>query len=309
MDNKQKVITLIVAFILMIGVFTGCVNSNNSNKDMNYRTENNTKDLVASNSCTVICQGSDENGNDYKLVGKQEETYDNVKIEVGVIKNKEWIVHFSTDSPFITESGCLIGGGYLTNDTIHPISENKHFRNNFKYVANGCFSYYNPYYNECKKAVIYNVNTQKYYEFKDTKFTHLFFVDASYANSNFIVISKSLDGYGGYLHQFSILNTDIMEEDIIVKESEYRVIGPYSEGLFAVGEEPGSEILYFYDVNGKQVLDVTQYGLNSNSMDCNYEDRYFKNGEFRFTQTNSAGTKYNLAIDTNGKIIQNGVAE
>ncbi len=259
--------------------------------------ETTTVDLVESVNAIVICEGDDKKGIIYKLVGTQEETYNSVKIKVGVIKNNEWLVPLSEDSPFISEEkNFLIGGETLSKDW--------YYSNKYKYVARGCFAC-----DSQNNTIVYNAETNQHYYLheEDKKCSlHVFFVDDnSYADSNIIIVSRSYHDFD----KISALDIDTMKEKIIIEECTYGVVGPYSNGLFAVGFRYRNDILYFYDAEGNKVLDVTKYGLDGSGYDSNYETAYFQNGIFSFTQTNSANTKYNLAINTKGEIILNEIAK
>ncbi len=259
------------------------------------KSETTIVDLVESVDAIVICKGEDKEGNVYKLVGTQEETYNSVKIKVGVIKNNEWLVPLSADSPFISEEkNSLIGG--------ETLSEDRYYSNKYKYVAKSCFAY-----DSQNNTIVYNAETNQHYYFheEDKKCSlYVYFVDDnSYADSNIIIAARSFSDFD----KISALNIDTMKEETVVEECEYDVLGPYSDGLFAVGNSYGSEILYFYDVKGNKVLDVTEYDLCFRN--SNYETTYFQNGIFSFTQTNYAKTKYNLAINTKGEIVLNEIAE
>lgn len=260
-------------------------------------SETTTVDLVEFVDAIVICEGHDKEGNIYKLVGTQEETYNSVKIKVGVIKNNEWLVPLSADSPFIAkEKNSLIGGETLSKD--------RYYSNKYKYVAKSCFAY-----DSQNNTIVYNAETNQHYDFheEDKKCSlYVYFVDDnSYADSNIIIAARSFSDFD----KISALNIDTMKEEIIIEKCTYNVLGPYSNGLFAVGFRYGNRIQYFYDVKGNQVLDVTKYGLDGSGYDSNYETTYFQNGIFSFTQTNSAKTKYNLAINTKGEIVLNEIAE
>lgn len=303
----KKIISLLLILIL-ISCITGCSVENNKSQNS---SETTTVDLIESSNCIVLCKGKDKEENNYSLVGKQEETFDSVIIKVGVIKNNEWLVPLSSDFPFISDGkDTFIGGEIIYANNKHPIRKSDGgwvSPNEFKYVANGCFSYGS---NVEQRFIIYNFETNKYYDFgnknnfdnKTYRFS-VYCVDDESSTSNIVVFSRNLDS-GGYSKQFSILNTDTMEENIIVEKTNDCIMGPYADGLFAVGENYHGSIFYFFDSNGNQVLDVTKYGLCNN-----YDSTYFKNNVFCFTKTNSAGTKYNLTINIKGEIISNEVAE
>ena len=95
---------------------------------------------------TVLSTGY-YNGDSYKLVAKQIDGYPNSKIEIGVIKNNEWLIPMNSDSPFLDENGWWI------NSTSEKIENMSKF---FHYIGYGCFANKGDYYS---KIIIFKPET------------------------------------------------------------------------------------------------------------------------------------------------------
>ena len=73
-----------------------------------------------SDSCDkILASGYDANSNYYELVANEKEDYTGTKIEMGIIKNNEWVIPLTSNSPFISESGLLIGARGVFEGSIY----------------------------------------------------------------------------------------------------------------------------------------------------------------------------------------------
>ena len=100
-----------------------------------------------------------------------------------------------------------------------------------------------------------------------------------------------------------ILNTNTMEtsELVINKSDEFSffnlsTVYPISENKFAVSFV-GKKIC-FYDLDGNQLFDTTNYKLSTYDQDIT-----FKDDKCSFTIKNNGGTLYNITINSKGEVI------
>lgn len=271
-------------------------------------TETTTQDLIEESGAIEICSGSDAEGNEYKLVCTQEESYDKVTVKVGVIKNNQWLQKLSTKSPFINEEGTNLIG----LDGLSP-RDSQNFDKYYHYIANGVFVV--EYYASTKiilgsgssngyEYLFYNSNNKRSITLTDLngiKFTF----DHPY--SKFIVFSRDYaHSYGDY--SICFLNTETMEENVIIDKIHSNIIGGYSEGLFLLSDG-------FYNLKGEKVIDMQKYNISgyynyygSDKNDSYPAYKYFVDGGFKFCVENSAGTIYNMEIDKKGNLIKNEVS-
>lgn len=332
---KKKLIIIMITVIVTITIFMFLIlgnhfktNSNESlystdnNSNYNYLEENEVTDYVEeetiklSESCEIVlATGSDKSGNFYELVANQKETYDSVKIEIGVIKNNEWLLEPTTDMPFISKKTGLIHlSSYINGVGLDDIqvnsNESDHIYGDFKYVCDGCF--YGDIRSETSDentafGIVYNVENQKTYynTYDDNKYDSSyiytkFYKDAAYGK--YLVIQKDYKSpyKSNVKKDILILNTDTMETKVVIDQTTDHVMGPVGDGLFAVGIDYYDGIKYFYDTTGNLVIDLTSYdssGVHS------ILKHYFVDGRFTFNNKNSAGTNFQVTIDTSGNVI------
>ncbi len=268
----------------------------------------------------ILATGSNKNGDFYELVANQEETYDDVKIEIGVIKNNEWLLEPTSDMPFIDKETGLIKISLpgISTIGIDDVEVNEYESDNiygtFKYVADGCFCIYTDITkdvswngnNNC--SIIYNAENKKAYYNDESYFIFTSLrKETKYGNHLLIQDRYSIGGipFEEFRSDFYILDTNTMETKMIVEGTEYNIVGPIGDGLFAVSDsfyssKVADEISYFYDLEGNQVIDLTSY----NDGEVYAVDKiYFADGKFTFYVDNSAGTKFQVTIDTKGNVI------
>lgn len=258
-------------------------------------TEATTQDLIEKTGAIEICSGSDAEGNEYKLVCTQEESYDKVTVKVGVIKNNQWLQKLSTKSPFINETGSNLLG-------LSSSPRNRRVFSDYHYVADGVFvvQYYD---NNTESYLFYNSNNKK------SATIHIQRIEFTYDHpySKYIVFSRWHSLIGGDITVY-VLNTETMEEKVIIDETNSSLYGGYSEGLFMLKDG-------FYNLKGEKVIDMQKYNISgyynyygSEENDRYPEYEYFIDGGFKFCVENSAGTIYNMEIDKKGNLIKNEVS-
>lgn len=99
------------------------------------------------------------------------------------------------------------------------------------------------------------------------------------------------------LKNICLFDVQTMQPTILIPETDYQLEAPYSEGLLAISSKYG-QLLYFYNAQGKKVLDISEY----NTYDA--EKGFFENGRVSFYVKNELGTKFELTIDTTGALIE-----
>lgn len=276
-------------------------------------TETTTQDLIEESGAIEICSGSDAEGNEYKLVCTQEESYDKVTVKVGVIKNNQWLQKLSSKSPFLNEDGSNLLG---LSSSPRKESEERNAFDEYQYVADGVFAlmpyFYHNYY------LFYNADNNKTSSVDYASWTELFTANID-SNGHYIVYSKNNDD--NETNNIIAIDTNTMKEKVIIKNTKLKVTGAFNDGLFPLGTD--HSIDYFYDINGKKVIDIKNnydygvYYVDDASNNCyNFYGStddwykgvmapYFRNGTFEFNVKNSAGTWYNMIIDKSGKLIKN----
>lgn len=351
MKNKKiaiisiSIITAVIAIIITV-LF---IYSSKSTSDDQYSTEQSTYGTAATEPTTietttkpqlsldytVLASGTENNGNTYELVATQEETYNDVVVKIGVIKNNEWLVPLTTDSPFINEDGSITyykhedgSGRYYQTKNLDDLETDKVFIQieSFSFVGNGCFFGYSEdlsrriFVNYPLYEIIYNAEldkackTQAYYNSSGggLSYANAFCVKTSekeYINSNKIVFHNYSEDYYHNDFDVNILNTDTMTVNTIIDKTITKewvgsdsIIGPLSDGLFAVGNN--YDITGFYDEEGNNVIDMSEYDVDIHKCaDDNGEYPYFKNGQFKFVTKNEAESKYQVVIDKTGKVL------
>ena len=311
----KKIVSMLLAFLMAFclvacGKNDGAISATTELKqeilsnETNKYIETTTEELVTeaprlSSECDkVLCSGCDgDDGPLYELVATQTEDYSGVVTKIGVIKDNQWLVELTAESPFVDEDGTL--KGYTTNsldDTY--IAE---------YIGNGCFYYFgnfevfynsrngrsycmdynhNPALVFCKYQIIRGNNSVDNY------------TECLAGDNNGKVIFDAYGSYEGYLW-YKVLDLETMtieeKKPSVEPNAAYRFY-PYSEGLFAVlGYDEG---LKFYDIDGKCMLDLTEYKLTHE-----FQKVFFKNGKCTFNIINSNGTEYKITIDKKGEVI------
>lgn len=308
---------------ILLFLLEGCGNSNSSSV-----IEETTEDVVdttvepttekptepptteppqLSESCNMVLASGYDGDDYYQLVANETEDYNGVKDELGVIKNNEWLLKPTLDMPFVNDDGSMKG---VKN--IYGIDNQNIF-----YLGNSCFYYHittsRRYASDLYKDIFFNAEINKYYEQDSSScvanidygsmnqepnfsFTHYINEDEPMVIVDFSKTSSS-DGVA------KILNTNTMEtsELVINKLDEFSffnlsTVYPISENKFAVSFV-GKKIC-FYDLDGNQLFDTTNYKLSTYDQDIT-----FKDDKCSFTIKNNGGTLYNITINSKGEVI------
>lgn len=244
----------------------------------------------------VLALGVDAEGNLFELVANETESYQGIVIEIGVIKNNDWSVPLTTDSPFIGDTG-LLSMYTPENNVTGSIYDSEYAI--FKYIGDGCFIYNND---------IWNGNNGTYYKCRDND-SYSPVVKSVINNDGVFLLSK-------YSENYRILDAKTMKiKEIPLREDGHKInyAFPISEGLFAcMNKYADVETNGFYDTDGNKVIDLGQYSLASNTYTSGGGIGYTgtiqtlaftDDGTCTFVVTNELNTKYEITIDKSGNVI------
>lgn len=324
MENKKKAIISIsiITAVIAIIITVLCINSSKSKNDDSHSTNQSTYSTTTTEPTTteattkpqlsldytILASGTEDNGDVYELVATQEETYNDVVVKIGVIKNNEWLVPLTTDNPFINENGRIYTHYYYDHEASYDNAySTKNLDNisddDYHFIGNSCFYIYESRVGD----IIYNSELNKELVLPKSAGAGVDFYRIHLEKSNDVYVCSDkfiVEYYEDSNYQdVRILDTNTMEMNIIIKNPEYHnVVGPLSDGLFAMGYYSSYKVSAFYDVDGNKVLDVSEYDIHY-PKDTYNEYPYFENGKFKFITTNEAGTKYDMIIDKTGKVL------
>jgi len=254
----------------------------------------------------VLSNGTDTSGNFYELVANQTESATGFRIEVGVIKNNEWIYPLSADFPFLNSEGLFP----VENDSLSLSNPNRVI-NNIYFVDNGGFmlestrSYPRTvrYFFDCNSLQMisdeFTGQRNLLYRYSNTKYKNYgdYGVDTFgkiYTDNGRLCIVDWFDSRSSrYGYVIEILDLNEQSWTTIASESEYNAYSALSEGLIF-----SSDADAFFDTNWNIVIDLSEYNI-----DYYYSDLYFTNGTCTFVAENDIGTEFDVTIDKSGNVI------
>lgn len=218
----------------------------------------------------ILAQATDSKGNLLELVANDGQGYDG-KRTIGLIKNNEWLVKMTGDSPF----------------------ESIDVKGNYKLVKDNCFLY-NSY-------KLWNFENGKTYKMDGTKEDKWGRLDEKIA----IIFEINRRTWSNYLI-VEILNTDTMTIINELDENCFTSVGEFSEGLFFSigyfddkdGDGEKDKISGYRDVNGNLVIDLSRYNFDYAS-----DTQPFSNGRATFETRNEYGKKFEITIDKQGNVL------
>lgn len=294
----MKKILILFFIMVMIVTITGCGKNedlqNTSDTEMStvIRTELQTTEAVTeatterqlSLDCDMIlCTGYD--GDDYyELVLNQIDAYPESTFEFGVIKNNEWFVNMSPNSPFIDENGW-----WKWSDDENTISSD-----NFSYISNGCFLYRSSRYGN-NIGIMYKPETSVFFEIQPID--DIFEIDVS---DRFL--AYDIHNAVNYDYQLTLFDMNTGSKKVIggvFKDYFYadRTYAISDDIFYAKCDLTWEEYEGFYDLNGNIIIDLRETGYNTSY------GYVFENGKIVLTDYNDSGVKYDLTFDTSGNII------
>lgn len=324
---QKKILYYLLVFVLILGLFTSCDGAEKrENSDVNVvstkevigtesiteSTDSTTSEIKLSDSFDkILASGCEKNGDYYELVANETETYEGVSVEIGVIKNNEWLLSPTSKMPFIDDDGTLYG-----NEIKSIYDANA----KLFYIGNGCFlceSYSKSMY-ECMENIIYNSETKQYYEKKFTNkdmhicitydcLTGFYGITPEYGKLKMIsnqdsLIITGLTNYGDTAN-LEILNTNTMQATVLkinVPDNWYKIgyVYPISEGIFAVANDYSNHNkIAFFDKDGNIIIP------NDYALQTAHQNIIFENGKCTFKILNPKDTSYTITIDKEGKVL------
>lgn len=225
----------------------------------------------------ILGQATDSKGNLLELVANDGQGYDG-KRTIGLIKNNEWLVKMTSDSPF---KSIDVNGTY-------------------KLVKDNCFLYYNPY-NFDNSSTLWNFENGKTYKMEGTKEDKWGRLDEKIA----IISEIDRSTLSDYLI-VEILNTDTMTIINELDQNCFTSVGEFSEDLFFSigyfddkdGDGEKDKISGYRDINGNLVIDLSRYNFNYAS-----DTQPFSDGKATFKTRNEYGKKFEITIDKQGNVL------
>ncbi|MBQ7006894.1 MAG: hypothetical protein IJN59_03590 [Oscillospiraceae bacterium] len=273
----------------------------------------------------ILATGYENNGDYYEVVANETEDYVGTKVEIGIIKNNEWVLEPTTSMPFIDEDGTIYGKNLKSiydmnvEDTTFGYGI---YNNTILHLGNDCFLFYSN-----EDCMIYNAVTKQYYEMTiDISYGSQFYGHCNYLYESyftycrdFINISKLSKDNSKIISMckaiwvasdvsaisVDILDTNTMEVSTIVVDGNWERVGvdkhwdcftyPISENIFAIAND--YEEITFYDADGNIVFE------NDFKLTGPKQTIVFKNGKCTFEIVNDAGNVYKITIDKQGNVI------
>ncbi|MBR5779456.1 MAG: hypothetical protein IKY21_02385 [Clostridia bacterium] len=260
----------------------------------------------------ILCEGYDDDGNQYELVANQKETSLGYEITVGVIKNNEWLYPLSTEFPFLGEDGLFHVSCPMGSKSGSNLSQHTEIRKAIRFIDNGTFvmdSYnnrnttgwklYNHYY------IFFSCANLKSLTIDCDKST-LIFRKSNYHtrdiitdNGNIIMYTETSDTISGWLEDkvfdWQLLNTKTLQvSKIASRVSGVCPEGAVSENLFFASDK------HFYNTNAQKVINLSEYNIDMFSG----SNIYFENGKCNFEAKNKLGTNFSITIDKSGNVIE-----
>ena len=274
-----------------------------------------------SDSCGyVLCEGTDSGGNFYELVASQTDSASGVEITVGVIRNNQWYIPMSSDSPFLNGGRfpvmpeVRVGYGPYgllgSEGEANVVRENVYFLSTGGFLMN-CIKYEddNPYSTKYNKyAVILDCNAKmdttlsldhdafllcdetdaRFYDGKVSSYGKITVYD-----NQLVYCTKNVKSIYEVTYSTYIFNVRTFAKQTVKEDGEHAPMGPYAEGLILFTDDA------FYNQYGSKQFELPEYYEISS-----YERKHFVSGEYQYTIKNSAGTKYLITIDTRGKVLR-----
>lgn len=223
----------------------------------------------------ILAQATDSKGNLLELVANDGQGYDG-KRTIGLIKNNEWLIKMTGDSPF----------------------ESIDVKGNYKLVKDNCFLYNSYKLWNFENGKTYKMENKSSLGQKEDKWGRL--------DEKIAIISEiNRSTWSNYLI-VEILNTDTMTIINELDENCFTSVGDFSEGLFFSigyfddkdGDGEKDKISGYRDVNGNLVIDLSRYNFDYAS-----DTQPFSNGKATFETRNEYGKKFEITIDKQGNVL------
>ncbi len=230
----------------------------------------------------ILASGENSNGDYYELVANESKSYDG-KSEVGVIKNNEWLVGLTSESPFIDKSGAIM---------------NYYNKDNYIFCCESCFAYgYSGQY-----GILWNAETNTLLDgpkYSDGDAVKILGFESEIVNSKGRLIDFKIENHTKHFCHYDgtkLIDTNTMEITFLDSEL-FDYPAQFSEGLFYSKNYDDTQ-RGFYDENFNLVIDLSKYNITTK-----YSNMFFKDGICNFWTRNSSGTAFLITIDKNGNVI------
>lgn len=262
---------------------SGEIQSNDVEPNNETDANTQTQEAKLSDECDyLLAEGTSTTGDVYELVMNESDTYD-AKQSIGLIKNNEWLINMTSDSPIIDEAtGSVYYFNKFKERYEYYLNTHKKYPTTYKLVTNNCFSLFDYCLWNFESGKIYHLNNGEE-----------MILDDQVIDTNRVIITTD------HVAEFDckVLNTD----DMTVVKSIDRFIShnqakPFSEGLFyAYAGDVNEKKMGFYDENCNLIIDLSKYGVD--------EGGIFLDGKAVITARNSTGKSFEITIDKKGNVI------
>lgn len=292
----KKSIIWILTLVLLLSILCACGGSQETDEF---------EEQLSSNCDVILCTGRDTSDNYYELVGNQTETSQGFNIQLGIIKNNQWLVELTDSFPFIGSDGLF----HVRNDDKHDLYSGA-VRAAIRFIETGGFlleTYEEPsdfFSSSDKSYIFFSCQTKKLLELDCKEYTVLFpyndFYDELLTDDGKIIVYKETSGtLSGWLEDqefdWYILDTNSLEMTRIGTGIQgIRPESILSEGLIYASDGG------FYDTSMKKVIDLSSYYIDLWDDD---NTMYFTNGKCTFVVKNQLGTEFEITIDKTGAVL------
>lgn len=235
----------------------------------------------------ILATGTSSAGDIFELVANESHTYDS-RQSVGLIKNNEWLINMTSESPIIDEKTGSIYYFSSFKDEYEMYGQN--IQQLYELVTDNCFLLNN--------YILWNFETGKTYKTYTSNNNERFILNVNVTDESKVIINEKNS------NSFKLLDTNSMA---IVKEFDNNQISdrvePFAEGMFFAngytndldGDGYNDEVSGFYDENGNLVIDLSQYNVTYGGV--------FSEGTATIKAENNTGKSFEITIDKNGNVI------
>lgn len=321
----MKKISAVLTFILLllIYIFAGCSSNDSLSNEIDITdksitssietTTENTRahvdeDGIIQNSelaksCQkIIGSGADKNGDIYEIVANVNEDYQGSQLVVGVIKNSQWLIELTDESPYIIDGFWDASGKNIDKIRCNYLSNGTFYED---YYRGTSFNSYDGDNFDDGILNLWNVESNKTLYLENLMLGNGTIYPCTNLNTNDKLVLIKREGYMTYDNTLMLLNTDNLSisELYTVRDSEpYYTYSQISDGLFYVPLDfPNSKrIGTFYNENGEKVFDLSEYDTDKTDV-VSVGD--FENGQCTIYNRIENGTEFKIVIDKQGNMI------
>lgn len=260
-------------------------------------TDAPTQEPRLSDNCDKIMYTVKDGADYFELVVDEDINYPKNIYRFGVIKNNQWLVEMSTESPFLNDDNTWKSLEDFGADPLEYI--------HFEYLGEGCFLYYADFVsiNMNNSGIFYNPSTNL-----SLPVWNMYFYNDSYEyvvnNGQAIVATEPLVDSSKFF-EWALLNTNngtLTTINGYFNNNNWSVskLQGISEDLFMaiINKSSREYIVGFFNFNGELIIDLTDYGYIDEESDYR-----FINGKCSFITRNDSGVEFRITIDKTGQIL------